>query len=151
MINVEVVGAEKFATLAKALRQAGDKDLQRELYAALNRSTKPLKADAKASAAATLPSRGGLGKRVAKTRMTTKRRTGRNPSVSIAANPGAVADPKRIDRGRIKHPVFGRGPWVLQDVPWGWFTRPMHEGASEVRKQLVKAIDDVAAKVARSV
>jgi hypothetical protein len=74
---------------------------------------------------------------------------GRNPGVSIVANPGAVNDPGRIDRGRIKHPVFGRGPWVLQDVMPGWFTKPMQAGAAKVRRELIKAMDDITERLAK--
>ena len=151
-VDLKIVGTDKLRDVTRALREAGDvgKGLKKELIKGINRATKPLRVAAKVNAAAKLPKRGGLAKRVAKTRMTTKTRTGRDPSVRILAGKNAVADPSRIDRGRIKHPVWGRGPWILQDIPKRWFTEPMQEGAPIVRPELIDAMDDVARKIARA-
>lgn len=150
MAELRIEGAEKLARVSKALRHAGDKELAKEFRAGLTRAVKPMKAAAKKSALSTLPARGGLAKRVSKTTMPTKRRGGaRNPGLRVTAKPNAVADPMRMDRGRIKHPVWGRGPWVLQNVKPGWFTKPMEDSAEEVREELVKALDTVAAKIVR--
>ena len=150
MGDIRIEGADKVAALAKALKQVGDKELSRELYKALNRSTKPLKEAAKESADARLPRGGGLNRRVAKARMSTRRRGGRNPGVRIVAKGRAAA---LLDTGRVNHPVFGdRGAWVNgQRVPEArdWFTQPMEEGAPEVRKELVRALDEIARKLAR--
>jgi hypothetical protein len=148
-VDLKVVGADQLARVSRALRDANAKDLKQELRRGLGQATKPLRIAAKANAAAVLPRRGGLGARVARTRMTTRIRTGGNPLVQIKAAANAVNDPLRIDRGRIRHPVWGRGPWVLQDVPKGWFTKPMQKGAPVVRPELIHAMDDVARKVAR--
>ena len=148
-VDLRITGAEQFAHVAKALRDAGDKELRKELYRGLNRATKPLKAEAQAEAAAILPRRGGLSARVAKARFTTKSRGGQNPSVRIVAKDakGRSADLARIDQGEVRHPVYGHGPWVKQAVRPGWFTRPMQEGADVVRREVVAAIDAVARKL----
>lgn len=152
MIELRVEGADKLARVSKALRQAGDKDLAKELRQGITRAVKPLKVAAKQSASSTLPSRGGLGKRVSRTSLPHSKRGGaKNPGIRIKALPNAVADPLRIDRGRVRHPVWGRGPWVLQDVTPGWFTKPMNEAGPAVRAEIAAALDVVAAKIARSV
>lgn len=145
-VDLSIEGADGLARVAKALRQVGDKELQRELYAGLNRATKPLKESARESAEATLPRAGGLGKRVAKSRMATRRRaSGANPGVRITSKSDS-----RIDRGVLRHPVFGnRDVWVAQQVPSGWFTKPMEAGADVVRRELVQVINDVADKLER--
>ena len=151
MADLRVEGADKFDVLAKALKRIGDKGLSKELYAGLNRATKPLKEAAKESAGENLPRRGGLNKRVAKARLSTRRRGGRNPGVRIVAK--GMAQLERIDKlGRVRHPVGGhRDRWVDQEIPEakGWFTEPMQAGAPEVRKELVKTLDDVARKAAQ--
>jgi hypothetical protein len=63
----------------------------------------------------------------------------------------ALDDPFRFDRGRVAHPVFGRGPFVFQDVPKGWFTDPMEAGGPTVRKELLTVMERVANKLARSI
>ncbi len=150
MADISVTGAEKFASVAKALRQAGDKELQKELYSALNRATKPMRAEAKKSAEQNLPRTGGLNKRVARARMSTRRRAGKNPGVKIVAT--GMSQLGLMDKGRVRHPVWGnRGHWVNQPIPQArdWFTRPMEDGAKDVRREIVKTLDAIAKKLAR--
>lgn len=150
MADIRIQGADKLAEVAKALKQAGNKELRKELYAAINRSTKDLRNDAKESARQHLPRSGGLNKRVAKARMSTKRRTGRVAGVKIVAV--GMDQLALMDRGRVKHPVHGhRDRWVEQRIPEaeGWFTEPMQAGAPKVRKELVQALDDLAKKIER--
>lgn len=152
MIELRVDGADKLARVTKALRDAGNKELAKELRAGITRATKPLKQSAKKNAAASLPTRGGLGARVARTTITTSRRGGaKNPGIRLVAKKNAVKDPARLNAGRARHPVYGRPPWVLQDVPPGWFTKPMQDGAPVVRSELITALDAVAVKIARAV
>jgi len=147
--GIEIQGADKLARVAKALRQAGDKELSKELYKALNRATKPMRAEAKKAAASKLPRAGGLNKRVARARMSTRRRAGKDPGVKIVAT--GMEQLAMTDQGHVRHPVWGnRGRWVNQPIPQakGWFTEPMEAGAANARREIVKAIDDVAKKIA---
>lgn len=150
-VDIRIEGTEAFAKTSRALKNYGSKQLRSEFTKGITAAVKPLKVATKASAVATLPSRGGLGRRVARTSLPHRRRaTGQAAGVRIVAQPNAVKDPKRIDRGRIRHPVYGRGPWVLQDVTPGWFTKPLEAGAPVVRVQLVKVMNEVVGKIARS-
>jgi hypothetical protein len=143
-----LAGLEQFKKLSKDLREAGDKDMRRELYRGLQRATKPLKVAAKESAGQVLPTRGGLADRVQRARYNTKSRAGNNPSVRIEAKDakGRAVDLEALDRGTVRHPTYGRKPWVNQRVTPGWFTQPMQDGATEVRVEIVRAIDAVARK-----
>lgn len=150
--DVRVVGAERFAQVARELKAAGDKGLRRELFKGLNRATKPLKAAAKQSARSTLPSRGGLAARVAGASFRTKSRAAKNPFVRIVAtdSSGRSANLLALDAGRNRHPVHGnRAVWVQQAVTPGWFTRPMTEGAELARTEIAAAVDAVAAQLTR--
>lgn len=148
MIRIE--GADKLAVVARALRQLGDKDLRAGLYRGLNRATKKPKEDAKAEALARLPRRGGLNRRVAGSRLSTKRRAGRNPGVSIVASSSDSI--RRIDRGTVRHPVYGNPEvWVAQPVEPGWFTDPMEDGADEARREVVQVLDGLAREIAKRV
>jgi hypothetical protein len=150
MADLAITGADKFAKVAKALKQAGDKELAKEFYSGINRSTKPLRAEARKSAERRLPRAGGLNKRVARARFTTRRRTGKNAGVRITA--AGMDQLALMDQGRVRHPVWGnRGRWVNQPIPdaAGWFTEPMEEGAPQVRRELVRSLDAVAKKLAR--
>jgi hypothetical protein len=58
MITVE--GVDQLERLARNLRQAADKDLERELSKALGAVTRPIVSSIRQSARDTLPSRNGL-------------------------------------------------------------------------------------------
>lgn len=144
-MDLRIRGAEELGDLAKRLRAAGDsgKGLKRELYAGMNRATKPLRADAQKAAAEKLPQSGGLAALVAKSKFSTRIRTGRNPGVTIVGKGSAAAT---TDKGFVIHPVFGRGR-VRQSVAPGWFTNTMRSGAPTVRKELTEAIENVADQI----
>lgn len=151
MGDFEVRGAEKLGKVAKDLRRLGDKELSKELYAGLNRATKPMRANAKKSAENNLPRAGGLNKRVARARFSTRRRGGKNPGVKIVAK--GMDQLALMDKGTVRHPVYGnRGRWVNQPIPdaEGWFTKPMEDGKPEAQREIVKALDAVAKKIPRN-
>lgn len=151
MGDFEVRGAEKLGKVAKDLRRLGDKELSKELYAGLNRATKPMRANAKKSAENNLPRAGGLNKRVARARLSTRRRGGKNPGVKIVAK--GMDQLALMDKGTVRHPVYGnRGRWVNQPIPdaEGWFTKPMEDGKPEAQREIVKALDAVAKKIPRN-
>lgn len=148
MFDYHVRGSEKLGKLGQRLREAGRKELRQELIRGLNRATKPLKEDAKREAEAILPRRGGLNRRVARSRLTTRTRvSGRNPSVRIMSKTG-----QRIDRGQVRKPVFGnRTVWVTQRVQPGWFTRPMERDEHWVRPELEQAMRNVDKALSRNI
>lgn len=148
-VGLEVEGADKLRVVSRALKDLGDKDLSRGVFRGLNRATIPLREDARRSAATVLPQRGGLAERVARSRMTTRRRAGRNPGISIQAK--GMPQLRSMDRGMVRHPVYGRAPWVTQRITPGWFTEPMQAGAPEVRRELLQVLDDAARELARRV
>lgn len=120
----ELHGAEGLARLSRALKAAGEKDLQKHLSKAISDGMKPVRA-ALPQSAQRLPKRGGLAARVAgsKTRIQ-RRNTGRAVGVRLRVdNPENIT---RMDKGTVRHPVFGR--WLPnvkpQPVPPGWFTEP---------------------------
>jgi hypothetical protein len=134
--------------LADRLERAGRRGaLGEAVWRVIVPAIQPLREEARAHARAILPRRGGLGALVAQTPMPiTTRDRGRWKGVRVDARPGAVKDPGRIDRGRIRHPVFGREPKdgepILQNVQAGWFTVPMTTGAEKTRAAVRAAIDE---------
>lgn len=144
-MELRIKGAEQLGDLARDLRAAGDsgKGLRRELYSGINRATKPLKAEAQKAAASRLPKSGGLAALVARSKFSTRTRAGRDPGVTITVKGSGLT----TDRGYVMHPVFKSGAWVRQSVPGGWFSDTMRGAAPTVRKELLEAMDDVAAKI----
>lgn len=146
-VDFTVQGANELAVIAAHLKRTGDREVRKELFAGLNRATKPLKADVKRSALDTLPRRGGLASVISKAKLSTSNRaSGKNPGVRITgASPGHALRP--IDAGEVRHPVFGNNVWVTQKVTPGFFTKPLEAGVDTVRKELLDVLEQIAAKL----
>ena len=138
-------GSAEFERVARAFRRA-DGELPRELMIALEKSSKPLRRDAKASALANLPKRGGLNRVIAGARMSVRRRAN---GIRITAK--GIEQLGLTNAGTVRHPVRGhRDRWVTQAIPKArnWFVKPMQDGAPKVRRELVKAVDKIARRIA---
>lgn len=144
MTTFEIRGGEKFNELAARIRKA-EGELQHELTDALERSAPPLERAATKSAAANLPHRGGLAGIVASSGMSHQRRAG---GIRITAR--GISQLKLTNAGKVRHPVYGRSRFVTQAIPKArdWFYKPMRAGAPKVRRELVKALDKIARKIA---
>jgi hypothetical protein len=146
--DIVIVGADQLAAVAKRLEDAGErgKGLRKELLKQIRIAAKPLVQDVRNSAIDTLPARGGLNRQIRKGVGIRTRAAGKSVGVRIVAkNRYAI---KSMDKGRLRHPVFGnRDVWVAQSVPAGWFTRPVEAGADDARKGALRAINDIARKV----
>lgn len=144
-MQIHIEGAEQLVLLAKKLRDAS-KELRSELYRGINRATKPLKEDVRKAARTRLPHRGGLGARVAKSKIVTKRRAvGAGAGVRLIGTSGY--DIGSIDRGRVRHLSWGHQPWSNQTVPKGFWTEPLTAGGPRVRPEIQQVMDDVTAKI----
>lgn len=148
---IEIQGVDQLVHLSKALKAAGDKELQRELSKGISQAMKPLTAAVRQSALRTLPSRGGLAQKVAKSQMRVNRRAG-----SKIAHVRLVAKSSyhlgQLNRGINHHPVFGdRDAWVTQRVTPGWWTKPTEAAGPNVRREVIAAMDRVARKIERAV
>jgi hypothetical protein len=143
--SIEIRGGEQFTALAARIRKA-EGELKPELYDALERAAPSLEHAATRSAAANLPHRGGLNAVVASAGMTHQRRAG---GIRITAR--GITQLKLTNEGRVRHPVYGiPGTWVGQLIPKAkdWFTKPIHDGAPKVRRELEKALEKIARKIA---
>lgn len=161
--DVEVRGLDNLAHLSRALREAGDggKGLRRELYAGLNRATKPVRDDLKAAIEPSLPRAGGLAARVAKSaRFATSTRTAqRTTAVRIVARgKGRRTLAEATQEGSFRHPVFAKADKPRKD--WTWVTqtagvrRGLLDEAFERRKprikqEVLRAIEDTRAQLYR--
>lgn len=101
----------------------------------------------KARALSTLPKRGGLNKWASRTRITAKITvTGRAVRVRVRGarkSLGGESDISALDRGRIRHPSWGRryrGQWHVQRVTEGFFSVPVSED-DQWREACLAAVD----------
>jgi hypothetical protein len=142
-------GAEEFLALSKRLKAAGQTELRKELHKAMRDAAKPLIPKVKTAARTDLPRRGGLNKRMARKGYRVQARTGAaTAGVRIV---GTKVDPRIDATGRVFHPVFGRGPGVVQHVPRakGYFSETLAGSAPQVRDAVRDVLDDFAERVAR--
>lgn len=134
--------------LSRDLKAAGRKDLRKELFAGLNRGTKPLRAEIKVNALDTLPAGGGLNRRVAAATITVRGSGGKVRVVARPSKRGGQFDPSQLDAGTVSHPTYGHGPTSTQPVQEGWFSDPIEAGLDDIREELLDGIEVVAAKLA---
>lgn len=131
---------------------------QRKVVLAKLRSTlrEPLprvRVAVRAAAVQMLPRQGGLGTWVAASRVgLSVRVTSRSVRVTVRAgrrSDGAKSDIDAIDRGNVRHPVFGSPlTWSRQTVPAGFFSTTLTEGPLDwwraaAVKAAEQAVDDL--------
>ena len=144
--DLRITGAEDLAALSRKLKAAGEhgKGLRKELLKEIRLAAKDTVTAVKANAD-TLPKHGGLARRF-KRGIGVRTTTGRVVGVRIVAKNGY--DVEGINRGIVRHPVFGnRDKWVSQQVPPGWFTNPIEKDEDHLRRSVLDAIDNIAKKL----
>lgn len=151
-MQVEVRTApEQLQALNKALKQAGQKDLKRELNGALRRAAKPMQAQARINYAKRLPREGGLAKKASRARMSVaqKRTLGGAPSLQLVSRhpTGQKMDMRAIDAGLIRHKTFGRLPWHVQRIDGEAFADAVRAGEDEGRAEIERAITTISRKL----
>jgi hypothetical protein len=149
-VDLRVAGAERLAVLGRELRAAGASGLRRELYRSVRRTVRDseVRPQVARSAQATLPQRGGLAARVAAAKVTARIRAGgQNVGVDLVAS-DRRADLHGINAGRVRHPVYGHGPWVSQAVRPGYFDQAM-EGpvVDSLQEAVIEAVDTIARRL----
>lgn len=145
--DIEIQGVEKLTRLSRALKEAGDKDLRRELSRSIQRATKPMKAAVASAVLDQMPSRNGLNRRLAKRKLSTRARAGRDPGVRIVGK-----DLGQLERGVVRHPVFGnKRVWVNQKVRSGVISGALERSAPTAREEIERAVDRIADALERKV
>lgn len=143
---IELRGADQLRALSMRLKDLGDKELKREFSKAITAATKPLVQDLRQSARETLPKKGGLNERIAKSQIRTVRRaSSRTQGIRVTAKNAYVLG--RLDQGHVRHPVFGHKVWVDQTVKSGWWTRPTEAIGPQVIRSVEAAMQHMARKL----
>lgn len=159
MADYTITGAEDFLRLSKALKAAGQTELRKELHKRMRDAAKPLTKKTQKKLADSVPSR--LSGRAGKTKQAVVVSTGRDPGVKILVRYGkrgtglSASNARLLNQGKgVRHPVFGnRERWATTPVPnaAGWFDETLSGQKRQVQRELEQAMEQVAAKVARSV
>lgn len=148
-------GINRLADVAKDARRAGGKPAVAAMRKALSAPAAPARRLIRESIKQRMPKRGGyadLVQRAIKVRIMTD--TGlTSASVAIvtrARGKARLRDLPALDAGRLRHPPWGwrRSGWVTQAVPPDFWTDPMKEVEGAATANMVKVLDDMAAKLA---
>jgi hypothetical protein len=144
-------GAEALERLARLLKETGNGELRKELLRGIRTAARPMIPQVRAEARRRLPHRGGLAADIAKSKLAVRTRaSGEKTGVRISAQ--GRRSLREIDRGSVRHPVFGnRKVWVGQKVTSGFFTEPLEHDADEVRTALRHVMGDVARRIERGI
>lgn len=139
------VTVQQFARELRAFPER--KELTKQLRTEMRKPVPAVRRKIKARALSTLPKTGGLNRWAAGTRITAKIEVGgRRVRVTLRGSrnsQGGQSDLRALDRGRIRHPSWGRrgqGQWYTQVVRAGFFTEPAVE-FDEWRAACVTALD----------
>lgn len=145
-----VKGTSDFLKLSKALKEAGNKTLRKELHKAVTGSAKPLIPKVRQAARDKLPSKGGMNEHYARKAYRTQARTGqKSAGVRIV---GPKTDPRVDQQGRVTHPVFGRpNSTVVQNVPAakGFFSDTLAESGPQIRDDFLRALGEFTDRIVR--
>lgn len=145
-VDVRVRGTEQLARLSQRLKQAGNGALKRELLRELRNAVKPAIPDVRASARSRLPKAGGLADLIADSKMAVRTRlTGASAGVRLqATSPYAIG---AINRGRLRHPVYGTKTLVVQKVDAGWWDDPLKKRHPRLVVAVRQAMREVAQQI----
>lgn len=148
-IDVKIDGAEKLARVAGAVQNTAP-ELRKDLLRGLRAAAKPAVKEIKAEARSTLPQRGGLAEWIAKSTIGLRTRTsGKSAGLRIEGRKSGH-DLDALDRGRLRHPLFGnRRHWFQQDIKPGFFTNPIINHTDRMTLEVLRTLDEFMAEVDR--
>jgi hypothetical protein len=143
---LDITGGEDFARVAKRLKDAGDRELTRELNKAVREAMAPARRAMEQSLDQNLPHRGGFDRKL---RGEVKFRIVRRAN-GLRLTTSHRYQLRLIDQGRVRHPLFAdRGHWYTTTIEPGVLTKPFEENADQARQKIGEATDRVARKIAR--
>lgn len=140
-----VDGLEQLTRLSAALRTEANRGLRLELNKALRDTTADFP-EAFRTAAMRLPKRGGLASDVAASRIRVVRRSsGSAAGITITATNAYLIG--RMNRGRLRHRVWGGDVWVNQAVPPGLWDDPIREKTPKIKRGVEDALNNVGRRI----
>lgn len=156
MAEVHIYGAEDIARVAAEVRRLGNgREIPNQMAKRIRKAVPPVRAAVKASAVATLPSGGGLGRYVASAGVRASVKRGpRSAGIALVSGMKQRKGRKRVDvrsmnQGRTRHPLWGnRRHWYPQTVTPGYFDRAVEgDGLDAFRREVNEAIGEAVREV----
>jgi hypothetical protein len=151
MVDVRVEGAEQLAELAALLKRLDDRELRKRMLAGLRDAGKPMARAAQDAARAKLPHGGGLNEWVAGSKFAIRTKTtGKSAGIRVVATKRGH-DLVGMNEGVVRHPVFGGPGWSVTRIRPRWWQDAIEGHADETRERLGEVLDDISAKIDRSI
>lgn len=142
VVSIEIRGLNEVQKLARDLA-AASRRLMPDLADAAADSLKPLEPTIRRSAMDTLPTRGGLDRKIAASEIRIIKR--RNVVRLEVRNAYAL---RSLDDGVLRHPVFGnRKKWVSQRVRPGWWTRPVTTAKPRIGREVQAKMQRIISRI----
>jgi hypothetical protein len=158
-LEIKVSGGDKLKLAAAQIKAVGDKPRGRRMGAALTAATKPLETEVRAEAARVMPGRGGYRDVfVPALRFATSvRAAAREAAVrfkTFADGKGERRDVPRLEKGELRHPVFGRSrtvrgrgripnPWSTTSIRSGFHSRGTQRAADLAEREMTTVLDEI--------
>ena len=161
-IDVKIHGGEEMARLGRAMRalskeNAGAaKTLRSELRKGVKEAAKPVVKAGKDAARDELPHRGGLNEYVARSRFSiTATTSARSARVRLKVgrkkeDGGGEVDLRALNRGKIRHPIFGTDSWVAQAIKPEVISGAFSRKAADIQGDLLRVIDDIIQRIKKA-
>lgn len=152
--------ATEFLALARALTEAGETGLKREMYKAISDAAQPL-ADVLKNAEYLHPYMPDRYADVLAADMDVRvyKRAGANPHINVTAESYRPRNRKviQVNAGLLRHPVFARGPradwtWRSQEgkgMKPGFFDDAVAKAGDQVREGMAAAMDETSRQIMR--
>lgn len=146
--HFEVRGTQAFRDLGTAFKRAGDGQIKKDLLREIRSTAKPITVDVKASLAAGLPQRGGLAQRLSKGAKVRVRNRLSGDTAGVQLQVVVKGhDMKQVEAGQLRHPVYGRAPWVTQRVKPGLVAAAVERNKALVRDAVVDAVEAAVTRI----
>lgn len=148
-MQITVTGGAELQALSRRLCAAGDGSLNRKVRHGVTDAIRPLKREVVTGLPTYVPNRyaGELGEAL-KLRTSTA-----GDEVKVTASAKGRHKQRAvpaIDRGTLRHPVFGnRKRWSAQRIRSGFFTEPMKRGGPAIKRSIERVMHEVARNIAR--
>lgn len=139
--RVDVADYKQFASNLRA----ADKTLARSIRKAVKESTKELGKQIITEGSEPMPARGGLRSRLQASKSTLSLTASR--AALVLRNKGVRLD--ALNKGVLRHPLFGHRPWFQQSVPEGTYTDAWEKHKDDIIEVFSDALDTAAKEVAR--
>lgn len=152
MLTAGGISGAEMRHVAGNLRKAAARDLNKELRGAQRKAAKPLQAEIKTEAAASLPKRGGYAAVMSKAVKVSPTQRGATLRLRVHAR-GKVEprDVRAVNDGILRHPHYGdRLRWFVTRVRPGFVDRPADELVDRVLAESADAAARVLAQIART-